>query len=147
MTKKDREPVIYNPPVFADAFADTIGKPMYADTTATTANIGPMGNNESILSEALALVYGARSDAYGHPSDDYQRTGVIWGALLRDWALANGEALKSGPVAVPADLACLLMIAVKLSREVNRHGRDNLVDIAGYAACVERIEKRRKGEE
>ena len=31
------------------------------------------------------------------------------------------------------------MIAVKISRECNAHKRDNLVDIAGYAACADKV--------
>ena len=139
MSVKKPEPIVYNPPMFADS----PGKIMHVDPAPAVA----ADTTGSVLSEALALVYGARSDAYGHPADDYQRTGVIWGALLRNWARENSQALEYGPVEVPADLACLMMIAVKLSREVNRHGRDNLVDIAGYAACIERIVKQRDGQE
>ena len=31
------------------------------------------------------------------------------------------------------------MIAVKISRKCNTYKRDNLVDIAGYAACAEKV--------
>jgi hypothetical protein len=33
----------------------------------------------------------------------------------------------------------LAMICVKLSRESHQHKRDNLVDIAGYAAALDRL--------
>ena len=44
--------------------------------------------------------------------------------------------LKPG-LEVTAREAMLCMVGVKMSREVHRHKRDNLVDIAGYAECIE----------
>lgn len=92
----------------------------------------------SILTEAQSLVYGKRNQDYGHPLDDFDRTAAMFTALLDDL-------LKPG-VEITADRACLMMIAVKLSRQVNHKKRDNLTDIAGYAECTNRIineEKRR----
>ena len=34
----------------------------------------------------------------------------------------------------------LFMVAVKLSRQVNKHGRDNLVDAAGYLETLRMCE-------
>lgn len=94
---------------------------------------------ETILQEAQRLVGGDRGADYGHPLDDYNKTGMIWGALLHSWAK---EAAKSSvPLPVPADLACLMMVGVKLSRHVNKRKRDNLVDGAGYLRCVEMCEQ------
>lgn len=77
----------------------------------------------SILDEAGQITAGARRSAYGHPLDDYTRTAKIWSAIL-------------GHEVTPFQ-AQLCMIGVKLSRECHAHGRDNLVDIAGYAHCVQ----------
>lgn len=101
--------------------------------------------SETILDEAKALVWGDRNDAYGHPYDDYQRTGIMWGAILQGWAKASAEC--SAPLPVPPELAALCMAAVKISREVNRPKRDNRVDLAGYAACVDRIQAKKEGQE
>ena len=95
---------------------------------------------DTILEEAQRLVYSERNAEYGHPYDDYERVGAMWGAMLKNWA-------SSGEAAIPPELACLMMCAVKISREVNRPKRDNRVDLAGYAACVDRIERRKAGEE
>jgi len=81
---------------------------------------------ESILDEARDLVNGARGKNYGHPIEDFSKTAKMWSAIL-------------GSEVSPQDVG-LCMIAVKMSREVNRHKRDNLVDIAGYALTVQMIE-------
>lgn len=94
--------------------------------------------HETILQESQRLVGGDRGADYGHPLDDYNKTGMIWGALLHKWA--KEAAKSSAPLPVPADLACLMMVGVKLSRHVNRRKRDNLVDAAGYLRCVEMCE-------
>lgn len=82
----------------------------------------------NILEEANSLVHGDRGAAYGHPSVDYQCTAAMWRALI----------LRRYGVDVPIsdDFACLMMIAVKLSREAGKPKRDNLVDAAGYAECA-----------
>lgn len=78
---------------------------------------------ETILQEAQRLVHGDRGEDYGHPAEDLQRTGRIWGAIL-------------GSEDVPAWKVALCMVGVKISREVNAPKRDNLADLAGYAEVV-----------
>ena len=74
---------------------------------------------ESVLEEAQRLVHGDRGADYGHPLDDFTKTAAMFGAL-------RGVYLTAEDVA-------LFMICVKLSREANRHKRDNLTDLCGYA--------------
>lgn len=81
---------------------------------------------ESALQEAQRLVHGDRGDAYGHPIDDYTRTGRMWGAIL-------------GIGDIDPRVACLMMAAVKISREVHKPKRDNRVDLAGYAECAQMV--------
>ena len=83
--------------------------------------------SESILEEAQRLTSVERQDAYGHPLDDYTRTAELWTGLLR-------HKLKPGESITWAD-AIRCMVAVKLSRDVHRMQRDNMVDAAGYAGC------------
>lgn len=87
---------------------------------------------QSPLSEALGLVYGDRGADYGHPLDDYRRTAAMWSAIL--------------DTEVTPEQAILCMIAVKISRECNAPKRDNLVDIAGYAECANRVLIRERAE-
>ena len=85
--------------------------------------------DESILQEAQRLVHGPRGDNYGHPTDDFARTGRMWGAIL-------------GLPDIPPETVGLCMAAVKISREVNRPKRDNRVDLAGYAETIDMIHNR-----
>lgn len=91
-----------------------------------------MKNSEqTILQEAQSLVYGDRNNSYGHPADDYGRTVQAFNALTgRDLTTEEGV---------------LFMMCVKLSRQAFKHSRDNLVDLAGYAACAQRVHNRRNG--
>lgn len=84
---------------------------------------------ESALQEAQRLVHGDRQAAYGHPIEDYTRTGRMWGAIL-------------GIPDIDPRVCCLMMAAVKISREVNAPKRDNRVDLAGYAECAEMVAQR-----
>lgn len=90
--------------------------------------------DETVLQEADRLVATDRQSAYGHPLDDFTRTGRMWGAIL-------------GTDDVPPETVALCMVAVKLSREVNHHKRDNLTDMAGYAKCASLVhaERERRG--
>lgn len=90
-----------------------------------------MSDQTTILQEAQSLVYGDRQAAYGHPYDDYTRTARMWEAIL-----------GMRPFTITPRIACLMMAAVKISREVNAPKRDNLVDLAGYAACAARCTER-----
>lgn len=85
--------------------------------------------DESILQEAQRLVHGPRQSAYGHPLDDFSRTGRIWGAVL-------------GTEDIPPHLVALCLIGVKISREVNSPKRDNRVDMAGYAEALDLVRQR-----
>jgi hypothetical protein len=41
---------------------------------------------------------------------------------------------------IPPRTVALMMVGAKLSREMHSPGRDNLVDIAGYARTVELVD-------
>ena len=88
---------------------------------------------KSIALEAHNLVFGEREGDYGHPLDDFSRTAEFWSTYLQGRSI-----LPSGVSLGPQDVGAM-MILLKLSRECNKHLRDNLVDIAGYAITVERV--------
>ena len=90
-------------------------------------------NMPTILEEAAGLVDGPRQSYYGHPADDFTRTGQLWGALL-------------GTDPIKPSMVGLMMVALKLSREMNRPKRDNLVDAAGYLRTVELVYERESNE-
>lgn len=85
----------------------------------------------SILKEAEMLTHGNRRQAYGQPIDDYSRTAAMASGLLRDKLKAP----------ISASEMAMIMVLVKLSRQINKPGRDNMVDAAGYAwvahSCAE----------
>ena len=97
---------------------------------------------KSVLVEAEGLVDGDRQSAYGHPFDDYTRTGTIWGGILHEWA--QRAAKSATPIPVPPELAVLCMVGVKMSREVNKPKRDNRVDMAGYTKCLDLVRDRQE---
>lgn len=82
--------------------------------------------DETICQEADRIVSSDRGNSYGHPKHDFTRTGKIWSAIL-------------GVDYISPEQVGLCMIGVKLSRECNKHTRDNLTDMAGYAKCVDMI--------
>lgn len=96
----------------------------------------------SVLTEADALVNGARQQAYGHPLDNFTDIAGLWTAYCQ----AQGFSFESG-VASDADVSdgftaedvALMMTLLKIARETKHTNRDNLVDAAGYLACFELI--------
>jgi hypothetical protein len=95
---------------------------------------------ETILEEAQRLVHGDRQGAYGHPIEDYACTGRLWSALLDRWLKDTGFLTQDQTLPdIDPKVACLMMGAMKMSREVHLHKRDNLTDLAGYTECASMI--------
>ena len=89
---------------------------------------------QTVLQEAENLIHGPRQESYGTPLDTFARTGAIWGAIL-----------DIPPI--PPEIVGLMMVGLKISREVNKQGRDNLVDGCGYLGTVEMIYEERERRE
>lgn len=87
---------------------------------------------ESILLEAERIVNGQRRGTYGTPENNFQRIADLWNAYL------NGK--PEGAMPITGQDTALLMILLKVARliESPRH-RDSVVDVAGYAACIETL--------
>lgn len=99
--------------------------------------VGPEDRERTILEEATEAVDHDREAKYGHPLDDFTTQATYWRTHL---------AHKYGiDVPIEAEDVAVMMVQVKLAREAVRHGRDNLVDGAGYLRTLERvIEERRR---
>lgn len=85
---------------------------------------------ESILDEAKRITGGDRQAAYGSPDQDFARTAIMWNVLLTPY-------IKDGKLEMPPKAVAAAMIALKLSRDTHMSKRDNAVDIAGYAHCMQ----------
>jgi hypothetical protein len=86
---------------------------------------------ESVLDAAKRITAGSRQADYGHPADDFAKTAHMWTGIF-------AGRLREGAAVTAMDVP-LCMIAVKLARQVHRHKRDNLVDIAGYARTASMV--------
>lgn len=73
----------------------------------------------STVSTAKSLITGERNATYGDPRDDFQRTVDLYHKT-------RGRLMET-----PED-AVWFMVCVKMSRETNKHGTDNLIDMCGY---------------
>lgn len=84
---------------------------------------------ESILEEAQRIVHGQRNQDYGSPLANFTQTAGLINATF-------------GTEFIAEDIP-ILMILLKISRHRHKRKRDNLVDIAGYAATAEMVERER----
>ena len=81
----------------------------------------------NILDEAIEQVYAEKEKRYGHPAINMGRIASMWSAILE--------------MDVSPKQVALCFIASKIAREMNAHSRNNLVDIAGYAEVINRLEE------
>ena len=86
----------------------------------------------NILQEADLLTMGDRQRDYDHPLPNHERIAWMWNSYFR--SCGHDEWLG------PRDVA-LMMVLLKIARQVHTPKRDNLVDICGYARCVERMDE------
>lgn len=89
----------------------------------------------SILDDAKAIIYGDREKTYGAPDRNLR--------LIADYWAAHINAKHPGAhVKIDANDVCVMMGLLKFARLANdpTH-RDSQVDLCGYAALMERIQK------
>jgi hypothetical protein len=86
-------------------------------------------NDESVLQEAERIINGERRESYGGALESFDRIAKLWEPIL-----GGG---------VTAEQVALCMIQLKVARYLVGQQRDSIVDIAGYAGCLEKIEKER----
>jgi hypothetical protein len=82
---------------------------------------------KTILEEAQELVYGDRAEAYGPVSKSFNRIATGWSEIFG--------------VPVTAEQVGYAMMWLKISRQLNKPGRDNMVDVCGYVACLDKMSK------
>jgi hypothetical protein len=83
---------------------------------------------KSILEEAHEVIYGDRESTYGDPGKNLRTIASMWSAYL-DKELTYQD-------------VCNMMVLMKVSRLKNTpNHRDSLVDIAGYTALQDRVNR------
>ena len=93
----------------------------------------------SAIQEAEKVVNTDRQKDYGHPFDDFNRAMGMLNALGYRFLEPDGSYRD-----LRAEDQPIIMTCVKLSREVNHHKWDNIVDIHGYMKCLEMVLERRQ---
>lgn len=81
--------------------------------------------SESVLTEAERIINGDRRQDYGTAEESFGRIAALWGATLG--------------IPITGEQVCLCMIQLKIARYVNGRQRDSIVDIAGYAGCLDTL--------
>jgi hypothetical protein len=88
----------------------------------------------SILEEAQTIIYGDREKTYGHPAKNLKTIANMWTAYMNN--------MDDGNFTITAKDVAAMMMLVKVARFANDPShRDNLVDVCGYAALIERCDE------
>lgn len=87
----------------------------------------------SILEEAMQVTRESREKEYAHPLINFARMSWAWTGRLR-------KKLKEDEWVTPEDVAWM-MIESKDARASKTYKRDNVVDAAGYADCMGRMDE------
>lgn len=97
---------------------------------------------KSVCSVADGLINGARSEAYGHPYDDFTKTSGMWNSLGYRIQSPNGDIRLLNAADVPVAMVC-----VKLSRMTNHKNNnhmDSIIDGCGYFGTLQKVIQRIK---
>lgn len=114
----------------------SVGQP---ETTMGFADSGPNPDyipRSGILAEADDTIHGPREKEYGNKRQNFTQIAMIWQGLLAPKLLPDSRI-------TPEDVG-LLMIAVKMARLAKSPDhRDSILDIAGYAGCIDELQLQR----
>jgi hypothetical protein len=90
-----------------------------------------MGGGMNILKQAEQTVF-QRQGTYDKPENNFKRICDLWNAYL--------DGKEQALPLTPKDVA-MMMVLVKIGREVFKHKEDNLIDGCGYLQCAQLIEE------
>ena len=116
----------------------TITGEMITDKPLPEESINEVSVSErpSILTEAEDIVNGVRATDYGSAKESFKRIADLTNLMLspseRELLFHDGQICDT--------IAIKVLMAVKIARESNKHKRDNLVDLCGYAELLNRVE-------
>lgn len=95
---------------------------------------------ETILEEAMRIIYGDREQAYGNPRFNLDSIAQFWSVYLKR-KFPEHQNPFINDMDITAEDVAQLMILLKTARLIhNPMHRDSLVDQAGYAALQNRIQ-------
>lgn len=83
----------------------------------------------TILDEVKSILY-ERQGTYDKPENNFQRIADLWNAYIKSRPEKNDL--------TPQDVA-LMMVLMKVAREVYQHKHDNISDGIGYFVCLEQM--------
>lgn len=92
-----------------------------------------LSTETQILNKAVAAITGDRAESYGPAEDSFETIAQLWNTYA-------GTDLDAEDVA-------MMLVLMKVARQMYKHKDDNLVDIAGYAALAARIHDKANGSE
>lgn len=104
------------------------GKPYVYGAQDETASI-----ERRILNQAADAITGDRAESYGPAEDSFETIAQLWNTYA-------GTDLDAEDVA-------MMLVLMKVARQMYKHKDDNLIDIAGYAALAARIHDKADGSE
>ena len=104
-------------------------------TTAKPKKLKAIKPKTSVLEEAQNIIYGDREKTYGHPAKNLKTIANMWNAYMNNMD-------DAGTYKVTAKDVAAMMMLVKVARFANDPShRDNLIDVCGYAALIERCDE------
>ncbi len=91
----------------------------------------------NILTEAHDIIHGDREQTYGNPAVNLENIAELWRTFL--------AGKHNVQLSLMIEDVVMMMILVKMARLMNspRH-RDSLIDIAGYAGLLDKIDSHEK---
>lgn len=87
----------------------------------------------SILDQAAKITSKDRQEKYGHPADNFNNIADSWNTYLNARPEPQAE--------VNARDVGMMMILLKVMRDAHMIDIDDLIDIAGYARCIEMLDE------
>jgi hypothetical protein len=91
---------------------------------STIPGAEPPPSSKIILDEANKIIHSDRAASYGPVEDSFERIAKYWEDYLG--------------IAIDREDVAMMMILLKVARNQHSFKRDNLIDIAGYAALAEK---------
>ena len=90
----------------------------------------------SIIDQARDIIEGDREQTYGEPGLNLRR-------IADQWSTYISQKYDAG-IWLNEEDVCWMMVLLKMSRQINAHKEDNLVDAIGYIALIEKVFNARK---